>query len=163
MKGFFSSAFCNLTSFYDPFCPVKFWIQGGKESNVYTLQFLQSTNKLQLLTYFLFILLFHHMVIWLFQHSPSLSYSWQSALSILSLEEGHQCSLVNEVPSSPALCLFMVFHPQHIGLVQALITYCHNTFFFPTLTENGANENMVNESCFGIYHWQEKFRGRYGS
>ena len=129
MKGFFSSAFCNLTSFYDPFCPVKFLIQGGKESNVYTLQFLQSTNKLQLLTYFLFILLFHHMVIWLFQHSPSLSYSWQSALSILSLEEGHQCSLVNEVPSSPALCLFMVFHPQHIGLVQALITYCHNTFF----------------------------------
>jgi len=68
MKGFFSSAFSNLTSFYDPFCPVKFFlhfylIQEGKESNVYTLQFLQSTNKLQLLTYFLFILLFHHMVI----------------------------------------------------------------------------------------------------
>lgn len=64
-----------------------------------------------------FFFFFITWLIWLFQHSSSLSSCWQSTLSFLSLAEGNQCSSVNEVSSGPALCLFMVFNHRYIGLV----------------------------------------------
>ena len=44
------------------------------------------------------------------QYSPSISSCGQPPLSLLYMAESDQGSLDDEIPSSPALCLFMVIH-----------------------------------------------------